>query len=330
MQFVAIPIGLSDDPKECLGLAHELKVERATALGYLVLWNELMLQRGDARSGRLKDYSAKHIAAKLGWTGPPRRLIDALKAAGVLTTQRQVFMHPYWRQSITGQYAIERARLRDFWRDKKAQQRAAEHQGDVPGDVPESPRDNVGTSLGTADIDQVTPPPQAGGSSGASRWGWVLKNHKRPTNPVACTRYLAALTDENWALVQWICGLPPGGGGLIPPWKKRALRLDTDRLLAKGAFLQLRPEWEEKLRTDRRTAERGKAPRQAAAPEHDLERRNSEKIARAASAAPFVLEQLADPNVPETEKEKVRARWRAAHPDVPAPWEEVPPEPVAN
>jgi len=331
VQFVAIRVGRSNDPRECLGLAIELKVERATALGYLALWEEMILELGDARSGRLpRGYTAAHIAAKLGWKQQPRRLIEALKRAGVLATHKSVFLHPYWKTSTTGSYALERARMRDYWRERQAQQRAAKHTEDVPGDTTESPPGVHETSSGTTDINQSTEsgaspppaPPRAGGSVGAARWEWVLKNHKRPANPEACTRYLGGLTDENWALVQWICGLPPGGGGLIPLWKKRVLRLDTDRLLAKGAFLQLRPEWVEKLGQDQRTAARKSKPREAASPERELERSETEKIARAAAAAPFVLAQLKDPGLSDAQREKVKARWRAAHPDVAPPWED--------
>lgn len=321
--FVAIRVGRSQDPREVLGLARELKVSRATALGFVALWEEMILEVGDAITGRLKGYSANHIAAKLDFSGPPRRLLDALKTAGLLASHRGVFVHPYWRQSVTGQYASDRAELRESWRLKKQAQRDAGQPGDVPAMSPGRLGDNGGTSQGTADIDRLTngngaqtpplAPPRAGGDPGASRWEWLLAHHKRPMDAPRCTSYLSSLSDEDWALVQWVTELPPGGGPLKLSRKKRVLAMDTHALLAKQAFLQLRPEWVEKLRRDR-APERRSTPRPPAPPAED------EAAVRATRAVAFVLAQLADPDLTDADKEQAKARFRTAHPEAPPPW----------
>lgn len=320
--FVASRVGRSYDPREVLGLARDLRVERATALGYVILWEELILEVGDALSGRIKGYRAEDIAAKLGCAAKPRVLVEALKRAGLLSTHRGVFFHSYWRQSITGQYANDRAALRERWRLKQAERRA----GDVSEMSPRQEGDVHPLSPETSDIDRSingvgagTPPPtppRAGGSLGASRWEWLLAHHKRCENSQACTRYLGAMTEENWALVQWISGLPARGGGLISLSKKRVLALSTYKLLAREAFLQLRPEWLEKLAQDRR-------PPAPATREHDPELKEKRDAAkRAAESAVYVLAQLADANLSEIEKQRAKTRWMGLHPTITPPWEE--------
>jgi hypothetical protein len=320
--FVAIRVGRSNDPRETLSIARELKCSRATALGYVALWEELILEVGDAVSGRLpKGYSATHVAAKLDFDGPPRRIVEVLKSAGLLAQQRTTLLHPYWRQSVTGQYAKDRADQREYWRGLKAKQRA-EHgrPGDVPGTSPGIPE----TSHETADIKAerngitgASPPPSpppGGGLAGASRWDWLRQHHRRPMNPRGCMVYLAALSPDEWALVQWLTALPPGGGPYKLSRKKRVLELDTHALLSKQAFLQLLPEWREKLRRDQQP-ERRAVPRVAPVDDGaELERRR-------ASAVAFVLAQLGDAELSEAAKEKARARFIAAHPDIPPPWD---------
>lgn len=319
--FVAIRVGRSNDPREVLGLAQELKIPRALALGYVAIWEEMILELGDALTGRLPSgYTAAHVAAKLGFTGKPARLIAALKAAGVLGTHRGVFLHSYWRASITGQYAIEKAQLREEWREKKRQQRA----GDVPelsqghgGDVPP-------VSSGKTDINQFTesgaPPPQpparGGGSLGATRWEWLKDHHERPSNSRACIKYLEVMTDEDWALLQWVLTPAEAGGPYKLSRKKRVLGLDTHRFLANEAYLQLRPEWRAKLAHDAKPKRPPTAL--AAVPREDPK---AEAAKRAAAAAAFIVELLADDGLEPAEKEAAKARWVASHPDVPPPWE---------
>lgn len=323
VSFVAIRVGRSNDPREVLGLARELKIGRATALGYLALWEEFILEVGDAFTGRVKGYAAPHIAAKLDWPGSPRRLIDALKRAGVLATHRGVFLHPYWLQSITGQYARDRAELREHWRKKKAEQRAGQ-QGDVPQLSPGQGGDGEGTSQGTADIDRGSNgsagaagppgPPHGGGRLGAARWEWIRGHHKRPSNSRACTRYLDVMTEADWALCQWVVGLATNPGSLKLSRKKRVLGLDAHKFLATEAYLQFAPEWEAKQREST-------APVEVRALRASLE---DEEKARKASAVAYVLAALGDPELTEGEKAKIRQRWQGNNPGEAPPWEAPP------
>lgn len=329
--FVAIRVGRSNDPREVLGLARDLGCSRATALGYVALWEELILEVGDATTGKIKGYSAPHIAAKLDWPGKPARLLEALRRAGLLASHRGVFSHAYWTSSVTGQYASDRAEQREHWRLQKQQQRAQ----DVPKDVRETSDDVRETSSRTADIKKerkdngASPPPdppQAGGALGASRWRWLRENHKRPSGERLCLRYLEAMSEDDWALIQWLAKLPAGGGGLIPPWKKRVLKLNTHQLIAKQAYLEILPEWGEKLRQDRRPP-RGAPAAVAAAASSD----RSEEAKRLADSIAFVLTALADPTLSDSDKEAHRTRWVKAHPGEPAPWEAPPQaEPLQN
>lgn len=124
--------------------------------------------------------------------------------------------------------------------------------------------------------------------------------------------------------MQWLTGLPPGGGPYKLSRKKRVLELDTYSLLSKQHFLQLRPEWVAKLRQD-------KAPPRptpvivAKAAEIAAE----ESARHQAAGAAFLLEQLADPSLSEKDKAAARARWTKAHPEGPAPWEAAS-EPLQN
>ena len=61
--FVAIRVGRSHDAKEVLGLAAELKIQRATALGFVALWEEFLLEVGDNLTGRVSGYKPHHLAA---------------------------------------------------------------------------------------------------------------------------------------------------------------------------------------------------------------------------------------------------------------------------
>lgn len=327
VQFVAVRVGRSNDPRECLGLAAALKCSRATALGYVVLWEELILEVGDAEAGRVKGYAAKHIAAKLGYEGSPAKLVDALKEAGLLSTHKGTFVHPYWRESVTGHYVREKARRREFERLKKQEQRDLVP-GTSPGTTMGRPHAVPGTSLGNPDTNQGkdvpgTAPPtprEDAGVVGAARWEWLKEHHNRPMNPRACIGYLGAMSEVDWALVQWLAPLTRGGAPRSLSRKKRVLGLDTHRLLSHQAYLQILPEWREKLRADQRPAEAANGAGNGHAEKH-LQERADDVAARLASATLFVLAQLSDPELTDSKKEKIRERWRTQHPDAAPPWE---------
>lgn len=311
--FVAIRVGRSNDPREVLGLSRELKISRATALGFVCLWEEFLMEVGDALTGRVKGYSHEHIAAKLGWEGPPKKLIDALHNAGLLNQQRNTYFHPYWAASITGQYALDRAEQREKWRLKKRAQR----EGDVPGESPGQSGDVQGDSLGTADIQKEMndgggsarppTPPARGGGVGASRWEWIRTHHERPVNSRGCTSILEAMDADTWALVQWVVEQARPGGALSRSRGKRALKADSYRFLRSELYLEFDRERRKKLAQEN-------APKPAPTVEaaHD----------KVAASIAFVLEQLADPDLSEEKKERARALWRKQNPDVTPPWEE--------
>lgn len=311
--FVAIRVGRSNDPREVLGLSRELRIERATALGFVCLWEEFLMEVGDALTGRVKGYSHEHIAAKLGWKGPPKKLIAALHNAGLLNQQRNTYFHPYWSASITGQYALDRAEQRKKWRDAKRRGRG----GDVQEDSSGHPVDVPPESHEKADIQKEMndggggarppAPPARGGGVGASRWEWIRTHHERPNNSRGCVPILEAMDAETWALVQWVVDQARRGGALSSSRGKRALKADSYRFLRSELYLEFARERQKKL------AEQ-KIPKASASVE-------PVKDKLAASIA-FILEQLNDPDLSEVDKEKARQRWRAQNPDVRPPWED--------
>ena len=327
--FVATRVGRSNDAREVLGLAAELKIPRAHALGLLVLWEEMILSVGDALTGRIKGYTAMHIAVQLGWRGKADKLIAALSTAGVLGSHRGTFLHPWWKESITGGYAIARAEFREAEAERKRIARARER-GEESGTSGGRPADKDGRPADkdrNPDINQVKtsagqppqPPGEPGGDQGASRWRWVLDNHPRARNSRACARYLDLMTQDDWALFQWVTDLArqgAKGGASYSLSKKRVLKQNSHQILANEAFLEFRPEWLEKLAQDRRP--KNGTPALKVAPPVD---EAAEKAARVSHAVAFVLAQLEDRDLSEKARETAKARFRAAHPDVPPPWE---------
>lgn len=324
--FVAVRVGRSYDVKEVLGLADDLKIERATALGYLVLWEEMILESGDALTGRLKGYTAAHVAAKLGWKGKPARLIDALKRAGVLSPHKGTFIFPDWRNTITGDYAHKKATDREAWRRQKqaqkddAARRALESNGaDVSvdstwngGGRPPSVQAENGQkerkdSAGTA----PPAPAQSAGELASRRWGWLREHHKRPTNSEGCRKILGPMADEDWRMIQW--ALTPGGegGGLSTLSKKRLMRRTSYDFLRNEAYLEIRPQWVEKLRLEARPKNGHARP----APAAELDQAEADQ--RRASALAFVLATASDPDADPKKKARVKAQYEAAYGPIP-------------
>lgn len=327
--FVASPVGRETDALEVLGLAHALKVRVPEALGLVTLWESLILRVGDAQTGKLPhDYEAQHIAVSLQWYGSPAKLVTAMKAAGVLRRQRRTWFHPYWRKTITGQYAADRAFLRQKWRDKKRTQRQGQG-GDVPGDwggqagdVPSSSSEKMHINQSINGNGGASPPvpspspPGAGGSLGETRWNWMLQNHERPVNQPACVRLLGLMSDEEWADLLYALSSAGKASASKSRGKKRALRLDSHKFLLTTQYLQWRRERVAKLAQPEDAGE----PSTAAPPDTVTGPSSPEDSAR--RAVEFILAQLADPELTEEERALARARWRKLHPDNPEPWKE--------
>lgn len=322
--FVAMRVGRSQDPREVLGLAKDLGIENALAYAYVALWEEFILEVGDALTGRVRGYQAVHIAAKLTWRGTPRRLIEAMKRAGILKVQRGTFLHPYWLETITGDYARARADRRERDRLRKARQRAASEGGaaeeeenvshGTSADVPPEVR---GTGVDVPPVSHGNPyikkernggngasrppgPPPGGGSKASGRWEWMLQHHPRPRNPQACAPYLEAMSDEHWAQCQWVIRDARREGGPSLSQKKRVFKMDSHRFLAVAAYLEFSQEWAKKL-----------LPREVvslAAEIEDTEQR------RAKEAREYIRAVRADESLAETKKKELIAAWLRAHP----------------
>ncbi len=268
--FVAMRVGRIHDPREVLGLATELKVRPVEALGFVLLWEEFILEVGDSLKGKVRGYRPEHIAAKLTYPGKPGVLIRAMENAGVLGRQRNTFFHPYWFETVTGHYARQRAERREYEREKKRRQRvereaaaaAAGESADSseilsPGTTPGQPGDSRGDRVGNPDIKKERKgaagpggppsPPQGGGGVGFARWEQILPLLKRPINPTGCILLLTAMSSEYWDLCLWVLENAEREGLSSLSRKRRAFDLDSYEFLRKSAFLQFRPEYKKKL-----------------------------------------------------------------------------------
>lgn len=309
--FVAVRIGFWSDPHITV-MADELKVSANEAGGYVLRWEELVLAVGDARTGRVKGYSPKYLSIAVGWKGKPEKLIGALRSIGVLTSQRGTFTHPFWAETRTGEYAIRRALEAD--RVARWRRGEGEGDGDQSADGTGSVRvqngdgtSNSGIKEGRAYADAHPPaPPQEGGGVGMTRWEWLLQNHDRPRNPAVCAKYLEAMSDADWELCQFAVTLRKRAGGAYIGRRKRVWALTSDEFLRKSAYLEFHREWQEKLRGPKATKK--DAPEVV-------------NLIPGSGSDRFILAQLADPEISDVDKERIRSGWKAKHPNETPPWE---------
>lgn len=328
--FVAMRVGRIHDPREVIGLARELKCRPIEALAYVLLWEEFILEVGDALTGRVRGYTADHIAAKLTFRGRPAKLVEAMEHAGILAHHRTTFFHPYWLETPTGQYALQRAERREYDREKKRRQRlerearegAPEANGNGGGggaysqefvspgnpqghggDSPWGPRGSLEinqSSKGSGGASRPPNPPPSGGGLGSARWEWMKENHKRLRNPRVCMRYLDAMTDEDWRLCQWVVTEAGRPGVSSLSQKKRVLKMNTHKFLSEAAYLEYRPEWLA-----------SQVPREVTSLVKEIEITDRE---RKEAARAFIVAQMSDPDLTEAQKERARGLWLAAHP----------------
>lgn len=325
--FVAMRVGRIHDPREVLSLAAELKVRPVEALGYVLLWEEFILEVGDALTGRVKGYRPQDIAAKLTYDkGKPATLIRAMENAGVLRQQRSTFFHPFWLETVTGHYARQRAERREYEREKKQRQRNAHAEalaaalaaangetfvpGDTLGTAGGQPGESLGSPTGSPDIkkerngsggaSRPPNPPPSGGSLGEQRWEWLKQHHKRPRNPPVCIRYLEAMTAEDWALCQWVVTDARKSGAPSLSQKKRVFSMHTQKFLAEAAYLEFLPEWREK-----------QLPREVTSLVEQIQTTDRE---RKDSARAFIQAQMSDPDLTDEQKQRARELWLRSHP----------------
>ena len=114
-------VGRSSNVREVLGLASSLGVNKFEAIGYVVVWEEIVFH-GNA-SGRVPGLRMKDLAAALGWRKDLKVLERGMKESGLLEKRGQVLCHPYWPRSRTGQYMRTRKETRLYWREFKAEKR---------------------------------------------------------------------------------------------------------------------------------------------------------------------------------------------------------------
>lgn len=311
--YLAWKIGRSKHVREVIGLADDLKCSRAEAVGYLVMWEELILREGDALIGRVHGYRPKDLARELGWTRSPTILIRGLVEAGVLRTHRATFNHPYWLSTITGQHAREKIRQREDWARQKRQQRGSDVHPDSAGHGVDVHPDSTRTAdikkerkKGHPDPDSPpSPPPEAGGV-GSARWKRMELLHPSPMNPAGCTPILAAMDDEKWALCLWVLENREKAGLSSLSRKKRAFTMNCYEFLRKAAYLQFSPEYRRNLAAP--------PPRSLAVETAELERERLEAKRRS------LRELLEDPDCPEKEKERQRALYMRANPGDKLEW----------
>lgn len=239
-------------------------------------------------------------------------LFKVLQEKGFLRRKRKTWYVPGWKQSTAGRYC----QIRKYERDRKQEFREAKHKAalealavdDTTGTAPGRDGDNTGTGSGNLRSTNKGRPkagpsggPLPGGEREAlARWEWFEKLHPRLRNPPLCKRLLAALQPDEWAQLQH--ALPrqapmymSRGRKFIPP---------SDKYLRDQHFWELRAEAPRKEEATQKRKTESKRP-----PEED----------KRTAALRYLMVQLADPELPEKNKEKAREHWIQTYGD--RPWE---------
>jgi hypothetical protein len=317
LNFVAVEDGLEEDPK--LGtLQRILKVERPTAFWYVVRLRRLILHHGNHLTGALpKRFSDDDIASFLEFSGRPRKLVDALKRQGFLGRRSgRGYAYPDWLGTITGRYASQRESDRLYHEKQRVERRRS---GDVGRQSDDASADSRATSSdipGSRNKERnpagpPVPPPEGGQALGATRWDWLMNNAPTPQNREVCVRYLAAMSADDWALMQFAYETKKRGTPGIGVRNARTLAWPTDTFIRKTAYLRFSSHWRafKNASNDPAKAEAKKASERE--PTHEEKQ---------ASAWAFLQAFLADPDWPEREKDKRKAhfakQWGAR------PWEQ--------
>lgn len=261
-QFVAVEVNLRNDPK-VLGLARRLKIHKLHAVGMVASWREFVLVRGTG-AGVVRGYSRQELAEYLDWQKGPALLIDALKAAGMVRTKRGAFLHPFWGETTTGDYAHKKSSERG----RKAEERALRKRWEAarPGEPwpgLEEARDALrghslegpGTVRGpSADAPETNGhkvtngppgPPDAGGAGGGGdpRTGiaeWFFEMHPRLKNERICRSLLNKLTVPQAEQLRY--ALPRQRPRYIAALERRSGKgvPFADKYLREGYYLEVR------------------------------------------------------------------------------------------
>jgi hypothetical protein len=296
-QFVALEVNLLRDPK-LKGMARALRISCVEALGFLALWRELVLTRGDA-TGLVRGYSAEEVAEFLEWPGTPSRLLDALAAAGFLARRRRWVAYPQWPETITGYYAARKAADRE--RHRKEQPAAPEN-GEAP-----APQNGHGETVFPPPAASKDAPKVAGEQGGEARWTWWQENYPKPRAPARTMAILGSLSADDWDLVKFSVGDLAARYHFHAAPRKVPNGL---RYLETAWYLDSKKRW---LQARAKAAPTATKP--ALTPEEQL---RDER----AHAARFVLEQLADAEItPESRKPAIKAAWLERW-GGPPPWED--------
>ena len=309
LNFVAAEDGLEEDPK-ILTLARMLKVDRAHAFWFVMRWRRLVVNTGNVVAGSLpKNYTLADVAAFLDWDGKPTALATAMKATGFLGLKRGRGLHyPGWAHTITGRYAGAREsdRLAAQRRRRESKSTVGDPSADVgrrSGDASADGRPTDGRYLTVskegASADGPPDPPPSGGALGEERWQWLRENAPTPQNSRVCVKILAELSADEWELVKAAYGryrAAKAGVGTPIGRNLRCLEWPTDRFLQIGAYERFR--------------QKARPVRSASTPVKVVELDPAQALeARLQQSDGYLMELLADPDVPEEKKQAARDRW---------------------
>lgn len=150
-----------------------------------------------------------------------------------------------------------------------------------------------------------------------------MEHAPTPQNPDRCKRLLAAISDEDWALVVRAYGRLQEPRSLLSQKEKRDLRAlnwATDKFLTEHAYLRFRIFERPKIR-----APRPQGPSPILGAEEELKR-------RLIGSDEFVMELLRDPDQPRKAREAAMQRWAAVPENASRtpPWEASRPAIVLN
>ncbi|HXD98236.1 MAG TPA: hypothetical protein VN646_16930 [Candidatus Acidoferrum sp.] len=310
--YTPAEIGFWDLPS-ITKLARALKNDLAG--GWWLRCLELWILHADGRGRLPKEWDAEALAAKARYPGSARAFVVALQSAKLLTRKHGRYALPDWSSHPAGRYSEKKEhdrRRQELKRKRELEEarRGEKSAGTSPVTSNGRHADESVTSESKAGRTSPDGPPDAppgGGAEGKARWDWLRQHAERPRNGPICVRYLAAMSADDWALVQWVQlrrkRQPP-----IHTRKKRVWGLATDKFLREQAYLEFSPEFRAELK---KVAEGVAAAANGAAP----------PVEKPHDPDSFTLAVLADPDVDEAAKAREKERWIKQNKGRTPPWE---------